>query len=314
MEAHHLQLNLRLLLIALGFLDGPVCPAAILAINIDPNDPSVADAAYPGTGSTITTLTDQQTQVTISVAGRQYGNDAAVGSPRWGLQAGPLPWRNSQDGFVVTGGFAPSAAGSTQNASGTGASYVSITLANVQPNTLFENLSVEFEGIAFASISNAWGATSASGFADWSVANLSNNGRRLTLDLADFTWTGAGPLEIRLYGVTAPAQGAFTRVGVNGRLTNLPPIPEPHIAFLLGAAVWVICSGHYRQAGGTARRTGLWSALAVLRDSRGISSGVNSGWESNRHHPGVAGDRAGSLPRVIAESAAEPCRTNRTGR
>jgi hypothetical protein len=281
MEAHHPQLNLRLLVTALGFLGGPMCPAAILAINIDPNDPSVADPAYPGTGSTITTLTDPQTQITISIAGRHYGNDAAVGSPRWGLQAGPLPWRNSQDGFVVTGGFAPSGAGSTQNASGTEASYLSITLANVQPNTFFENVSVEFRGIALADTTNAWGATSASGFADWSVANLSNNDRRLTLDLADFTWTGAGPLEIRLYGVTATDQGAFTRVGVNGQLTSLPVIPEPHIAFLLGAAVWVICGGHYRPAERTARRTGLWSALDVLRHSREISSGTDSnrGWQ-----------------------------------
>lgn len=246
MNTHALPHRLRLAFIVAGIVFASASSAANLSMNINSTEPSVADGAYPGSGSTMTTLTDNQTRVIITIAGRDYGNNPTAGSPRWGIRAGTLPGNNSQTGFVVSRGFQPSAPGSTQSASGAAASYISIALSNVQPNTLFQNVSVELQGLASALTTNAWGAVSAGGFADWSVASYSASGRKLTLDLADFTWSGGDPLEIRLYGVTAPNEGAFTTVKISGKLSTIAAVPEPGALLLLGIGIAVICGRRRR--------------------------------------------------------------------
>ena len=135
----------------------------------------------------------------------------------------------------MTGGFQPLAPGSKLTLTGTEASYISITLTNVQLNTQFQNFSVELQGLEFTNTSNAWGATSLAGFTNWSAPTLSNNGTRLTLNLPDFTWTTPGPLEIRLYGLTGVGEGAFTDVKVSSSF--LAVIPEPGIPVLLGTGL-----------------------------------------------------------------------------
>jgi len=240
MNTCFLARSLQLVIATISPICGTQSHAANLSVTLDPGDATTPDSTYLGSGSTITTVTHNQTQVTITVAGREYGNSAVAGSSRWGLTVGPVPARPAEDGFVVSGGFSPVTPGSTQNSAGTAASYVSISLGNVQPNTLFQNVSVEFRGLTTTDTTNAWGAASAGGFANWSVATLSNNGKDLTLDLADFTWTGAGPVEIRLYGLTGLSDGAFDSLRVKASLTNILPVPEPHAAFVFGTFLGVI--------------------------------------------------------------------------
>jgi hypothetical protein len=235
-----------LLVFLLGILLSPLCSAANFSISLDAKkDPSIADPAYPGTGSTITSSFDKQSEITVEVAGRNYGNIPLPGNKRWGLKAGPLPLQNNKDAFVVTGGFQPSARGSRLTLLGADASYISITLNNVQPNTRFQNLSVELSGLSLVNTSNAWGAASeagfvnwspaASGFGNWASASLSNNGSKLTLTLPGFTWTSSGPVEIRLYGVTGIGDGSFTDLKISS--TTSVVVPEPGTFLLLGAGL-----------------------------------------------------------------------------
>ncbi len=215
-----------------------VCPGAQLSVTVVPSDTTVLDPFYPGSGSTVTSTTDSPTGFIVTVAGRDYGANPAPGNPRWGVRAGPRPWRPNQDGFVLTNGFAPSAPGATTTASGTPASYLSITLTNVQPNTLFQNVSIVFSGLDFTSATNAWAASSPGGLSNWSVATLSGGGNRLSIDLADFTWTGGSPLELRLYGLVGQPEGAIGSVRVSGVTTLALPIPESGSAMLGVAALF----------------------------------------------------------------------------
>ena len=235
MKTRHLLLALTSTLLPWGFLTSH-CQAANLSVNMTPGDPSQVDPAYPGSGSTITTTTDKQTGITVTIAGRNYGTSPAARAPRWGLQAEPLPWKPKLDGFVVTGGFRPAVAGATTTAAGGAASYVSIVFSNVLPNTLFQNVSVDFQGLEFTSATNAWGAASPGGFSNWSAASVSNSGKKLNLALGDFVWTGGAPLEIRLYGLTGVGEGAFSLVKVSANIQPLG-IPEPKSLFLVGAGL-----------------------------------------------------------------------------
>lgn len=218
------------------------CTAANLLVAITAADSVAADSAYPGSGSTISTRTDNQTGITVAVAGRNYGVDPAANAARWGVRAGALPWRENQRGIVVTNGLTPTAAGSKVTEGGAAASYISIGLSNVPANTLFQNLTVEFDGMAFIGAANAWAASSVGGFNNWSVASLQSNGRKLVASIPEFTWPGMGadPLELRIYGVTGVDEGALTTVRVSASVTSAPQVPEPAAPLLAGLtlAVW----------------------------------------------------------------------------
>jgi hypothetical protein len=225
----------RLLALLFGILWIPSCPAANFSISMDAKkDTSVADPAYPATGSTITSTFDKQSQITVSVAGKNYGTvplPPPLGA-RWGLKAEPLPWQTNQDGVVITGGYQPSARGSGLTPLGFDASYITVILTNVQPGTQFQNLSIELSGVTQATTTNAWGAASPGNFSTWVAPALSGGGSKLTFDLPGFTWN-SGPLEIRLYGVTAVTEGAFTDFKISG--TYL--VPEPGTSLLLLVAM-----------------------------------------------------------------------------
>lgn len=263
-----------LLVFLLGILLSPLCSAANFSISLDAKkDPSVADPAYPGTGSTITSSFDKQSEITVQVAGRNYGNIPLQGSNRWGLKSGPLPLQNNKDAFGVSGGFQPSARGSKVTLLGTDASYISITLNNVHPNTRFQNLSVELSGLSLVSITNAWGAASEPGFANWSPAtsgfgnwsspSLSNSGSKLTLTLPGFTWTSSAPIEIRLYGVTAIGDGSFTDVKISS--TTSIVVPEPGTFLLLGAGLALTLTFRRRRRPITSPCKSLHSSLPSRR-------------------------------------------------
>jgi len=132
------------------------------------------------------------------------------------------------------GGFQPTAQGSRLNSFGAEASYISFTLSGVQPGTQFQNFKIELTGLDFLTATNAWGAASPNGFGNWAAAVLSNNPSKLTLNVPDFIWLATGPVEFRLYGVTALTDGAFTGIKLNG---NLTVVPEPKPFLLLACAL-----------------------------------------------------------------------------
>ena len=159
--------------------------------------------------------------------------DTATGAPRWGLRAGNLNSQPSRAGFIVTNGFTPAAAGSTTDRTGNGASYVSITVANVQPGTVFQNVSIDFDGVVFTRATNAWAAASEGGFANWSVLRQSGgpSGRQLSVTLPDFTFAGSQPLEFRVYGITGTDEGAITVLRLSASVSHAA-VPEPASAAL----------------------------------------------------------------------------------
>ena len=220
--------------------------AASLSITVTRFDAVKPDAAYPGMDSNVTTATDKKTGITASVAGRNYG--VVENGPQWGIQSGSLPWNDAQSGFIVTNGFGPSAPGSKTTAAGHAASFVTIALGNVQPNTLFQNVSIDFSGLVFTRNTNAWVAASPGGFTSWvqAVQNGNGNGRRLSANLPDFTWFGDSPLEIRLYGLTGLDEGSFSTVKVTANLSPGAPVPEPGVLVLL--CIWLLATytGRYR--------------------------------------------------------------------
>lgn len=220
--------------------------AASLSVTITPAHTTIADAANPGTASTVTTVTDAQTGATLAVSGRNYG--VVAGGNQWGIQAGNLPWNSSQTGFIVTNGFGPSAPGSKTTATGGAASYLTVAVGNVQPNTLFQNVSIEFTGLAFTRTTNAWAAASPNSFGNWAQAVQSGSGtaRKLQVNIPDFTWNGENPLEFRLYGMTALDEGGFSSVKVSANLLPAAPVPEPGVVIILGLWLLVTYTGRYR--------------------------------------------------------------------
>lgn len=212
-----------------------------LSVVVTPAHSSAADTTYPGSQSTVTRAEDRQTGLSFLVAGRDYGVDPAPGRPRWGLRTGEMPGNSAKRGFVITNGFAPAAAGSRVDRSGNNASYISIAVGNVQPGTLFQNVSIDFDGLVFTRATNAWAAASSGGFNNWSVARQTNagaNGRQVSVSLPDFTWTGAEPLEFRVYGITGTDEGAFASLRITAGIIT-PGVPEP-TTFVLGlvALAW----------------------------------------------------------------------------
>jgi len=220
--------------------------AASLSVTVTRFDAVEADAAYPGMDSNVTTATDKKTGITASVAGRNYG--VVENGPQWGIQSGSLPWNDAQSGFIVTNGFGPSAPGSKTTAAGHAASFVTIALGNVQPNTLFQNVSIDFSGLVFTRNTNAWAAASPNSFGNWAqaVQSGSGTGRKLQVNIPDFTWTGENPLEFRLYGMTALDEGGFSSVKVSANLLPAAPVPEPGVVIILGLWLLVTYTGRYR--------------------------------------------------------------------
>ncbi len=222
-----------------GWLPLPLCSAANLSLSVSAASTISADSAYPGSGSTVSTAVDNPTGIIATVFGRDYGVNPAAGGARWGVRAGALPSRPNQTGIVVSNGFSPAAPGSTVNAAGTGASYISIVLANVQPNTLFQNISIDFQGLTSSRTTNAWGAASVGNFTNWVAATFNGSGNQLSVNLADFTFTG-GPLEFRIYGVDGQTEGYFSSIQISAKLGAAPAIPEPGCLVLVGMGLAVI--------------------------------------------------------------------------
>lgn len=231
------------LLSLIGLLPAASALAANLSLVVTPSLPSVADALYPGAGSTVTSATDQQTGLAITMAGRNYGVNQAAGQARWGIRNGPNPGNQGGSAFIVTNGFTPAAAGSKSTSTGAAASYISFTVSNVLPNTLFQNLSIDFSGLNFTRTTNAWAAASVGGYTNWTAATQTSEGaagRRLSVTIPAFTWTGGEPLEIRLYGVTGTDEGGFASVKIDGTVLLAPQVPEPSSALLgLVAIAWM---------------------------------------------------------------------------
>lgn len=239
MKAIQFQKCIRALLVGMSFWTAAGTEAASLAITVTPAHRSEADNLYPGSGSTVTTAADGASGVTVSVGGRNYGVDPSGSGERWGIQAGALPWAPEQTGFIVTNGFGPAAPGSKTTGPGHAASYLTIAVGNVQPNTLFQNVSIDFEGLVFVRVANAWAATSQGNFTDWNRAQQSSGpgGRKVSVTLPDFVWTGSDPLEVRLYGLTGMDEGAFSSVKFTATITAASPVPEPGVLLLLG--IWL---------------------------------------------------------------------------
>lgn len=237
------RLAFAVLLSLIGLLPVASAQAVGLSLVVTPSHTSAADAFYPGTGSSMTFATDKQTGVSFTVAGRQYGVDAAPGQARWGLRTGQNLTPHPGSTFIVTNGFTPAAAGSKTTSAGTAASYISITVGNAQPNTMFKNLSIDFNGLAFTRTTSAWAASSVGGFNQWVAATQTNegaSGRKLSVTLPDFTWAGGEPLEIRLYGLTGSDEGQFANIKITGEMLA-PQIPEPAtpLLSLALAASWL---------------------------------------------------------------------------
>ena len=237
---------ISLLATLLGLLPLSWCSAANLAFSIGAGSPASVDAAYPGTGSTVSTEVDTPTSIIATVFGRDYGTIPTSGSARWGVRAGSLPGSPGRRGIVVSNGFSPSAAGSTVNVAGTGASYISITLANVQPNTLFQNISIDFKGLTSTRSTNAWGASSVGGFTNWVAATLNGSGTKLSVNPPDFTFTGGPALEFRVYGLDGVGEGSFIEVQFNAKLNSVLPVPEPGCLVLVGMGLAIILSRRRR--------------------------------------------------------------------
>ena len=221
-----------LLISLIGLLPVAYARAASLSLVVTPSHSTAADAFYPGAGSTVTSATDVQTGLNFTVSGRNYGVDPNPAQARWGIRNGQSIVNPAASAFIVTNGFTPAAAGSKTTATGANASYVSIKVGNVLPNTLFQNLSIDFSGLNFTRTTNAWAATSAGNFTSWAAASQTNegaNGRRLSVTLPAFTWEGTEPLEIRVYGITGTDEGQFANIRITAGITG-PTVPEPAAA------------------------------------------------------------------------------------
>jgi hypothetical protein len=232
------------LLSLIGLLTITPSSAAGLSLIINPAHPAPADPAYPGAGSTVTTAADPKTGLTASIAGRNYGVNPAPGQPRWGLRTDETSWNPSGIDFIVTNGFTPAVPGAKTDRNGNPASYVSITVGNVLPNTLFQNLSIDFNGLNFTRTTNAWAGTSVGQFSNWTAANTPNevaNGGQLSVTLPSFVWSGGDPLEIRVYGLVADDVGGFASVRIQGNVLMTPLVPEPAGLLFGGIAVAWFC-------------------------------------------------------------------------
>jgi hypothetical protein len=208
--------------------------AANLSIVLNPSLPSAVDPEYPGTGSTVTSVNDIQTGYTLSISGRDYGVDPTPGRPRWGLRTGPVPGDASRTGFIVTNGFTPAAVGATADRSGAPASFIRLALTGAEPGTVFQNVTISFDGLVFTRTTNAWAATSADGFAHATAARLTNgngSGRQLNVSLPDFIWNGGPLLEFRVYGITGTDEGAAANVRLSANVRTIA-VPEP-------ATIWL---------------------------------------------------------------------------
>ena len=224
----------------IGLLPVAYARAASLSLVVTPSHATAADAFYPGAGSTVTSATDSQSGLSFAVSGRNYGVDPNPAQTRWGIRNGQSLANPANGAFIVTNGFTPAAAGSKTTSTGGTASYVSIKVGNVLPNTLFQNLSIDFNGLSFTRTTNAWAATNAGNFSNWVAATQTNegaNGRRLSMTLPSFTWEGTEPLEIRVYGITGTDEGQFASIRISAGITG-PTVPEPAAATsaLLAAA------------------------------------------------------------------------------
>jgi hypothetical protein len=232
-----MRLSLTLLFILTVLLAGETT-AAILDIRFNPNQGTVADAAYPK-GSTATVGTTSVEGLVPTMTGRGYGVEVAS-SERWGIQAGPLSWDAKKAGWTVLNGFAPDKVGSTVSTSGkveVPASFISIMLSGVVPGTVFRDVGLTFSEVTFLRPSQAWAGTSADGFATASRLSFNSRGgeRTLSVTLPEFTWMGGEPMEIRIYGVVGSDQGAFNVLSVSGNIEQVATVPEPDVRMLITA-------------------------------------------------------------------------------
>ena len=218
---------------------------ATLDVRFNPITGTQEDPFYPGI-STLSLGSVSLPGVVATLAGRGYGAEQTAPG-RWGVVAGPLASDPTKTGWTVSGGFAPDKTGTTVSSSGkvaAEASYLSILLSGVTTGTVFKQVALTFSDVSGLRPDKGWAGTSADAFAAASSLKFNNKGgaSQMSVTLADFTYTGGGPLEIRIYGVIGDPEGSFTGVTMTGDATVLTAVPEPDVKLLLttvglGAAV-----------------------------------------------------------------------------
>lgn len=199
--------------------------AAQIAVSLSPVADAIPDPNYPG--FFMGEASSPSTGFTVSLSGVNYGLDSEFPDLVWGLGADRLPGRR-RTYWVVDNGFEPMRAGSIQyDASGMGASYISVKVDTHGEDSVFQGMTIEFKGIADMATTNGWFGTTGDNFAMAGQFSLRDSDQSLTVTIPTFTHRGSEPAEIRLYGLRGADIGGFTLLDVKGSVVPAPPLPVP---------------------------------------------------------------------------------------